>query len=29
VGAKKNVRLEAGTHLLIVIQPPAASPDIR
>lgn len=29
VGAKKNVRLEAGTHLLIVIQPPASSPDIR
>lgn len=29
VGAKKNVRLEAGTHLLIVIQPPASSPDLR
>jgi len=29
VGAKKNMRLEAGTHLLIVIQPPASSPDIR
>jgi len=29
VGAKKNVRLEAGTHLLIVIQPPASSPDVR
>jgi Bacterial conjugation TrbI-like protein. len=28
LGAKKNVRLEAGTHLLIVIQPPASSPDI-
>jgi hypothetical protein len=29
LGAKKNVRLEAGTHLLIVIQPPASSPDLR
>lgn len=29
VGAKKSVRLEAGTRLLIVIQPPASSPDIR
>jgi hypothetical protein len=29
VGTKKNVRLEAGTHLLIVIQPPASSPDVR
>jgi len=29
VGAKKNVRLEAGTHLLVVIQPPASSPDVR
>jgi hypothetical protein len=29
VGAQKNVRLPAGTHLLIVIQPPAASPDAR
>jgi len=29
VGGKKNVRLEAGTHLLIVIQPPASSPDLR
>jgi len=29
IGAKKNVRLEAGTHLLIVIQPPASSPDVR
>jgi hypothetical protein len=29
LGAKKNVRLEAGTHLLIVIQPPASSPDVR
>jgi len=29
VGANKSVRLEAGTHLLIVIQPPSASPDIR
>jgi len=27
VGAQKNVRLAAGTHLLIVIQPPASSPD--
>jgi len=24
VGAQKNVRLENGTHLLIVIQPPEA-----
>ena len=29
VGTKKSVRLEAGTHLLIVIQPPASSPDVR
>jgi len=29
VGAKKNVRLEAGTRLLIVIQPPTSSPDVR
>ena len=27
VGAQKNVRLETGTHLLIVIQPPASSPE--
>ena len=25
--AQKSVRLESGTHLLIVIQPPASSPD--
>jgi hypothetical protein len=29
VGTKKSVRLEAGTRLLIVIQPPASSPDVR
>jgi len=29
IGTKKSVRLEAGTHLLIVIQPPASSPDVR
>lgn len=29
VGAKKNVRLEAGSHLLIVIQPPNSSPEVR
>lgn len=29
VGAKKNVRLETGTRLLIVIQPPTSSPDVR
>jgi hypothetical protein len=29
VGAKKNLRLDAGTHLLIVIQPPASSPDLH
>jgi hypothetical protein len=28
-GTKKSIRLEAGTHLLIVIQPPASSPDVR
>jgi len=27
LGAQKNVRLESGTHLLIVIQPPAGSPE--
>jgi hypothetical protein len=27
VGAKQNVHLENGTHLLIVVQPPAPSPD--
>jgi hypothetical protein len=27
VGAKQNIRLENGTHLLIVVQPPAPSPD--
>jgi len=29
VGHKKGVRLESGSHLLIVVQPPPASPDIR
>ncbi len=29
VGAKHGVRLENGTHLLIVVQPPASSPDVR
>lgn len=29
VGAKKNIRLESGTHLLIVIQPPPNSADAR
>jgi len=29
VGHKKSVRLESGTHLLIVVQPPAGSPDLR
>ena len=29
VGHKKSVRLESGTHLLIVVQPPASSPDVR
>jgi hypothetical protein len=29
VGSKQSVRLENGTRLLIVIQPPAASPDVR
>jgi len=29
VGHKKGVRLETGTHLLIVVQPPASSPDVR
>jgi hypothetical protein len=27
VGTKQNIRLENGTHLLIVVQPPAPSPD--
>jgi hypothetical protein len=27
VGAKQNIHLENGTHLLIVVQPPAQSPD--
>jgi hypothetical protein len=27
VGAKQNIRLENGTHLLIVVQPPAPAPD--
>ena len=29
VGSKQRVRLENGTHLLIVVQPPASSPDVR
>jgi hypothetical protein len=29
VGAKQNVHLENGTHLLIVVQPPTVSPDAR
>jgi len=29
VGAKKDIRLESGTHLLIVIQPPTASAEAR
>src|SRR5216684_2181652 len=29
VGAKQNVHLENGTHLLIVVQPPAPSSDVR
>ena len=29
VGGKQNVHLENGTHLLIVVQPPAPSPDVR
>ncbi len=29
VGAKQNIHLENGTHLLIVVQPPAPSPDAR
>jgi hypothetical protein len=29
VGAKQSVRLESGTRLLIVVQPPAPSPDVR
>jgi len=29
VGAKQNVHLENGTHLLIVVQPPAPAPDVR
>jgi hypothetical protein len=29
VGAKQNVHLENGTHLLIVVQPPAPLPDVR
>jgi hypothetical protein len=29
VGSKQRVRLENGTRLLIVVQPPASSPDIR
>jgi hypothetical protein len=27
LGAKQNIHLENGTHLLIVVQPPAPSPD--
>src|SRR5260370_20662312 len=29
VGGKQNVHLENGTHLLIVVQPPDPSPDVR
>jgi hypothetical protein len=29
VGSKRSVRLDNGTRLLIVIQPPASSPDVR
>jgi hypothetical protein len=29
LGHKKSLRLESGTHLLIVVQPPTASPDVR
>jgi len=29
VGNRTSVHLDNGTHLLIVIQPPAASPDVR
>jgi hypothetical protein len=29
VGSKASVRLENGTRLLIVVQPPASSPDVR
>ena len=29
VGSKQRVRLENGTRLLIVVQPPASSPDVR
>jgi len=29
VGTKRAVRLGNGTHLLIVVQPPAPSPDVR
>jgi len=29
VGAKQNIHLDNGTHLLIVVQPPAPSPDAR
>jgi hypothetical protein len=29
VGSKQSVRLENGTRLLIVVQPPTSSPDIR
>jgi hypothetical protein len=27
VGAKQNIHLDNGAHLLIVVQPPASSPD--
>jgi len=29
VGTKPNIHLENGTHLLIVVQPPAPSPEVR
>ena len=29
VGNRTSIHLDSGTHLLIVIQPPAASPDVR
>jgi hypothetical protein len=29
VGNRSNVHLDSGAHLLIVIQPPATSPDVR
>jgi hypothetical protein len=29
VGNRSSVHLDSGSHLLIVIQPPATSPDLR